>query len=55
MSAWMDSALIAAAGIPAVILGPQGMGLHGETEWVDLESVRACSAVALAIIEEFCL
>lgn len=54
MSAWMDSALIAAAGIPAVILGPQGMGLHGETEWVDLESVRACSAVALAIIEDFC-
>jgi acetylornithine deacetylase len=54
MSAWMDSALIAAAGIPAVILGPQGMGLHGVTEWVDLESVRACSAVALAIIEDFC-
>jgi acetylornithine deacetylase len=54
MSAWMDSALISAAGIPAVILGPHGMGLHGETEWVDLESVRACSAVALGMIEEFC-
>jgi len=54
MSAWMDSALIAAAGIPAVILGPYGMGLHGETEWVDLESVRACSAVALGMIEDFC-
>jgi acetylornithine deacetylase len=54
MSAWMDSALIAAAGIPAVIVGPHGMGLHGETEWVDLESVRACSAIALGMIEDFC-
>jgi acetylornithine deacetylase len=54
MSAWMDSALISAAGIPAVILGPHGMGLHGETEWVDLESVQACGAVALGMIEDFC-
>jgi acetylornithine deacetylase len=54
MSAWMDSALITAAGIPAVIFGPYGTGLHGETEWVDLESVRACSAVAVGMIEDFC-
>ena len=54
MSAWMDSALISAAGIPTVIFGPHGMGLHGETEWVDLESVRACSAAALGMIEDFC-
>jgi acetylornithine deacetylase len=54
MGAWMDSALISAAGIPAVIFGPHGMGLHGETEWVDLESVQACSAVTLGMIEDFC-
>jgi acetylornithine deacetylase len=54
MSGWMDSALIAAAGIPAVILGPQGMGLHGETEWVDLDSVHACTAVALGMAQDFC-
>lgn len=54
MSAWMDSALISAAGIPAVIFGPRGMGLHGETEWVELESVRACSVIALGMIEDFC-
>ncbi|MFI5367619.1 MAG: M20/M25/M40 family metallo-hydrolase, partial [Spirochaetia bacterium] len=54
MSAWMDSALISAAGIPAVIFGPHGMGLHGETEWVDLESVQACSSAALGMIGEFC-
>jgi acetylornithine deacetylase len=54
MGAWMDSALLAAAGIPPVVLGPEGRGLHGEVEWVDLESVRACSAIALAMIEDFC-
>jgi len=54
MSAWMDSALISAAGIPAVILGPRGSGLHGETEWADVESVRMCSEIALGMIAEFC-
>jgi acetylornithine deacetylase len=54
MGAWMDSALIAAAGIPAVIVGPHGMGLHGETEWVDLESVQACRAISLGMIQDFC-
>ncbi|MGI9610818.1 MAG: ArgE/DapE family deacylase, partial [Acidimicrobiia bacterium] len=34
---WMDSALLAAAGIQSVVFGPQGQGLHAATEWVDLE------------------
>jgi len=54
MGGWMDSALIAAAGIPAVIFGPKGEGLHGITEWVDLASVAACRAIVTATIEEFC-
>ena len=54
MSAWMDSSLLSAAGIPSVILGPTGEGLHGEVEWVDLSSVLAFSQVALSLVQDFC-
>jgi acetylornithine deacetylase len=54
MAAWMDSSLLAAAGIPPVIFGPTGDGLHGINEWVDLESVHACTRVVGAVIEGFC-
>lgn len=54
MGGWMDSALLAEAGIPSVIFGPAGEGLHGVTEWVDLESVRQCYEITLATIKEFC-
>jgi acetylornithine deacetylase len=54
MGAWMDSALLSAAGIPTVIFGPRGDGLHGETEWVDLESLAACRNVILEAIRSFC-
>ncbi len=42
---WMDSALLGAAGIPTVILGPSGEGAHAIEEWVDLDSCRACAAM----------
>jgi acetylornithine deacetylase len=54
MGGWMDSALLADAGIPTVIFGPTGEGLHGESEWVDLESVGACARIVRGVIEEFC-
>ena len=54
MGAWMDSALLSAAGIPTVVFGPRGEGLHGETEWVDLESLTACREITLAAIRDFC-
>jgi acetylornithine deacetylase len=54
MGAWMDSALLSAAGIPTVVFGPRGEGLHGETEWVDLESLRACREIIRAVIQQFC-
>ncbi len=54
MSAWMDSSLLSAAGIPAVVLGPVGEGLHGENEWVDLASVRTVCEVALRMTLDFC-
>jgi acetylornithine deacetylase len=54
MSGWTDAALLTAAGIPSVVFGPRGEGLHGATEWVDLESVGDCAAIVFATIERFC-
>jgi acetylornithine deacetylase len=42
---WMDAALFAAAGIPAVNYGPDGAGAHEPVEWVDIDSVVHCAAV----------
>jgi acetylornithine deacetylase len=54
MAGWMDSAILAAAGIPSVIFGPSGEGLHADVEWVDLGSVAKCHEVVLATIRDFC-
>lgn len=51
---WMDSALLGAAGIPTVILGPSGDGAHALVEWVDLDSCRACATMYESIAREFC-
>jgi len=51
---WMDSAFLAAAGIPTVIFGPDGEGAHADVEWVDLESVTRTADALLGIIVEFC-
>jgi acetylornithine deacetylase len=42
---WMDSAIFADAGIPAVNYGPVGEGAHEAVEWVDAGSVIACARV----------
>jgi acetylornithine deacetylase len=51
---WMDSAFLAAAGIPTVILGPDGDGAHADDEWVDLASATRVADALLGIITEFC-
>ena len=53
-TAWMDSAILSAAGIPTVIFGPGGEGAHAVVEWVDLEQVGRCVEVLVASAEEFC-
>ncbi|WP_407572764.1 ArgE/DapE family deacylase [Deinococcus altitudinis] len=53
-SFWMDSAFLAAAGIPTVVFGPRGGGAHATEEWVDLASVEQCREVLVATIREFC-
>lgn len=42
MSFWTDAAVLGEAGIPSVLFGPTGAGLHSLEEWVDTASVLAC-------------
>jgi acetylornithine deacetylase len=37
---WMESALWQAGGVPTVVCGPAGGGLHAVDEWVDLAQLR---------------
>jgi acetylornithine deacetylase len=54
-AAWMDTAILGAAGIPSVVLGPVGEGLHADVEWVDLDSVGHVSDIVYEVIREFCV
>lgn len=38
-SPWMDSALLAAAGVETVVIGPAGGGAHAAEEWVEVDSL----------------
>lgn len=51
---WTDCALLADAGIPPLLWGAKGEGLHSKEEWVDVESIRTVSDTLLAIATEFC-
>jgi acetylornithine deacetylase len=51
---WMDSALIGAKGIPTLVLGPGGGGMHSSEEWVNLEDVKKLVDVLTNISQEFC-
>lgn len=45
MTYWTDAAVLGGAGIPTVIFGPSGAGLHSTVEYVDLASVETCEAI----------
>ncbi|HJR93873.1 MAG TPA: M20/M25/M40 family metallo-hydrolase [Gaiellaceae bacterium] len=51
---WADSALLASAGIPTVVFGPSGEGLHSEVEWVDVASLERCVEIYSAVAAELC-
>ncbi len=43
--AWLDSAILGRAGIPTIIYGPGGEGMHAAVEYVELDDVYRCAAV----------
>ena len=51
---WLDSALLGDAGIPTVICGPIGEGLHALVEWADTASLGTCAQLYADVIEGFC-
>jgi acetylornithine deacetylase/succinyl-diaminopimelate desuccinylase family protein len=53
-TAWMDAAILAAAGIPTVVFGPGGEGAHAVEEWVDLGEVEQCARVLAGVAAEWC-
>ncbi|MEX1024776.1 MAG: M20/M25/M40 family metallo-hydrolase [Planctomycetota bacterium] len=51
---WEDSALLGAAGIETLVLGPTGSGLHTEEEWVDAESLVRLAEILRRSAIEWC-
>jgi acetylornithine deacetylase len=51
---WMDSALLADAGIDTVIVGPTGDGLHADVEWVDVESIYQLAKISQQSALDYC-
>ncbi len=51
---WTDAALLAAAEIDTILLGPVGRGLHSAEEWVDLASVLDLAHILAETSVSFC-
>jgi acetylornithine deacetylase len=48
---WMEAPLYEDVGIPALVCGPSGGGLHSVDEWVDLREVRAFPQAIVTAVE----
>jgi len=51
---WMDSALLSAAGVGTVVIGPHGAGAHADVEWVGVESVERLADILVRVALEYC-
>jgi acetylornithine deacetylase len=54
MSFWTDAAILGDAGIPSILYGPTGAGLHSVDEWVDAKSVTTCRDALVALARDWC-
>ena len=53
-SFWADSAVLGQAGIPAVLFGPGGAGLHSIEEFVNMADVVTCRNALVDLACRFC-
>jgi acetylornithine deacetylase len=53
MTFWTDAAILGAAGIPSVLFGPGGAGLHSVEEYVRLRDVEICRDTLAALARDF--
>jgi diaminopropionate ammonia-lyase family len=51
---WTDAALLGAVGVPSIVYGPAGEGLHAKEEWVEVESLRQFENVFTQLVQDFC-
>lgn len=51
---WTDAAIMAAAGMETVLIGPIGQGLHSAEEWVDVQSVIDLAAILAETAVHYC-
>lgn len=51
---WMDAALLSAAGIETVVIGPDGGGAHSEVEWVSLDSTVRLAEILHDTALDYC-
>jgi acetylornithine deacetylase len=53
-SPWMDSALLAEAGVETVVMGPIGAGEHSAVEWADIDSVVRMAEILARTAVQYC-
>jgi len=53
-SFWTDAAILGHAGIPSVLFGPGGAGLHSTEEYVKVADVLRCRDVLAELARRFC-
>ena len=53
-SFWTDAAVLGHAGIPAVLFGPGGAGLHSAEEYVNVADVLRCRDTLVELAGQFC-
>ncbi|KAJ5504348.1 Peptidase M20 [Penicillium fimorum] len=51
---WTDAALLGAVGIPSIVYGPAGEGLHAKEEWVEVESLQQFEKVFTQLVQDIC-
>ena len=54
LSFWTDAAILGAHGVPTVLFGPGGAGLHGPEEYVRMDDVITCRDVLVDVVEAWC-
>jgi len=55
MTFWTDAAVLGHAGIPSVVFGPGGAGLHSISEYVLADDVLACRDALIELAQDFCV
>ena len=54
MSFWTDAAVLGSAGIPSVLFGPGGAGLHSVEEYVEVRDVLRCRDALATLARGWC-